>query len=311
VVVYGNIQPMTTTQKYALITGGTSGIGYELSKLFAKDGYNLIIVSRSDERLDDVAREFEQQFGIEVKTLSKDLFKPGAAKEVYEQTTQWGININVLVNNAGQAEYGAFAETDLDRDIDLVHLDIIALMSLTKYYLKDMLARNEGRILNLASSLAKSPTPLMAVYAASKAFVLSFTEALIQEVKDTNVTLTALLPNATDTDFFHKAKATETVAYKKMTFYKPEEIASAAYEGLMAGTDKVVPGVINKIQTAFNNILTDSGATAVAATMMAPSTSGKQHTGHLASSEERTAINSQTGNSQGDLTSHEGHVHED
>jgi short-subunit dehydrogenase len=302
---------MTTNSKYALITGGTSGIGYELSKLFAKDGYNLIIVSRSDERLDDVAREFEQQFDVEVKTLPKDLFKPGAAKEIHEQTTQWGITVDVLVNNAGQAEYGAFAETDLDRDIDLVHLDIIALMSLTKYYLKDMLARNDGKILNLASSLAKSPTPLMAVYAASKAFVLSFTEALIQEVKDTNVTLTALMPNATDTDFFHKAKATETVAYKKMTFYKPEEIALAAYEGLMAGTDKVVPGVINKIQTAFNNILTDSGATAVAATMTAPSTSGKQHTEHLASSEERTAINSQTGSTQGDLSSHEGHAHED
>jgi len=302
---------MTTNQKYALITGGTSGIGYELSKLFAKDGYNLIIVSRSDERLDDVAREFEQQFNIEVKTLAKDLFKPGAAKEVYEQTTQWGIPVNVLVNNAGQAEYGAFAETDLDRDIDLVHLDIIALMSLTKYYLKDMLARNEGKILNLASSLAKSPTPLMAVYAASKAFVLSFTEALVQEVKDSNVTLTALMPNATDTDFFHKAKATETVAYKKMTFYKPEEIAEAAYEGLMVGTDKVVPGVMNKVQTAVNNILTDNAATAFAGTITAPSTSGKQHTEHAASAEERTHINNQTGNSQGDLTSHEGHVHED
>ncbi|CAM3833696.1 SDR family oxidoreductase [Mucilaginibacter galii] len=302
---------MTTTQKYALITGGTSGIGYELSKLFAKDGYNLIIVSRSDERLDDVARQFEQQYNIQVKTLAKDLFKPGAAKEVYEQTTQWGITVDVLVNNAGQAEYGAFAETDLDRDIDLVHLDIIALMSLTKYYLKDMLARNEGRILNLASSLAKSPTPLMAVYAASKAFVLSFTEALVQEVKDTNVTLTALMPNATDTDFFHKANATDTVAYKKLVFYKPEEIAEAAYEGLMAGTDKVVPGIINKVQTAMNNTLPDSVVTAMTGGITAESTSGKQHTEHEASAEERTHINNKTGNSQGDLTSHEGHVHED
>lgn len=301
---------MTTTNKYALITGGTSGIGYELAKVFAKDGYNLIVVSRSTERLSAVAAELGQEFGVQVKTIDKDLFKAGAAKELYEQTSQWGIRVDVLVNNAGQAEYGAFAETDLDRDIDLIHLDVIALVSLTKFYLKEMVARNEGKILNLASSLAKSPTPLMAVYAASKAFVLSFTEALIQEVKDTNVTLTALMPNATDTDFFHKANATDTVAYKKLTFYKPEEIAAAAYEGLMAGTDKVVPGVINKVQTFINNALPDSVVTAMTGGITAESTSGKEHTEHAASAAERASINDRTGNSQGDYKGHDGHVHE-
>jgi len=299
-----------TTNKYALITGGTSGIGYELAKLFAKDGYNLVIVSRSTERLNAVAQEFGQEFGIQVKIIEKDLFKAGAAKEVYEQTSQWGIRVDVLVNNAGQAEYGAFAETDLDRDIDLIHLDVIALVSLTKFYLKEMVARNEGKILNLASSLAKSPTPLMAVYAASKAFVLSFTEALIQEVKDTNVTLTALMPNATDTDFFHKANATDTVAYKKLTFYKPEEIAAAAYEGLKAGTDKVVPGVINKVQTFINNALPDSVVTAMTSGITAESTSGKEETEHAASAAERATINDRTGSSQGDYKGHDGHVHE-
>jgi short-subunit dehydrogenase len=301
---------MTTTNKYALITGGTSGIGYELAKVFAKDGYNLVIVSRSTERLSAVAAELGQEFGVQVKTIDKDLFKAGAAKEVYEQTSQWGIRVDVLVNNAGQAEYGAFAETDLNRDIDLIHLDVIALVSLTKFYLKEMVARNEGKILNLASSLAKSPTPLMAVYAASKAFVLSFTEALIREVKDTNVTLTALMPNATDTDFFHKANATDTVAYKKLTFYKPEEIAAAAYEGLMAGTDKVVPGVINKVQTFINNALPDSVVTAMTGGITAESTSGKEHTEHAASAAERASINDRTGNSQGDYKGHDGHVHE-
>jgi short-subunit dehydrogenase len=301
---------MTTTNKYALITGGTSGIGYELAKVFAKDGYNLVIVSRSTERLSAVAAELGQEFGVQVKTIDKDLFKAGAAKEVYEQTSQWGIRVDVLVNNAGQAEYGAFAETDLNRDIDLIHLDVIALVSLTKFYLKEMVARNEGKILNLASSLAKSPTPLMAVYAASKAFVLSFNEALIQEVKDTNVTLTALMPNATDTDFFHKANATDTVAYKKLTFYKPEEIAAAAYEGLMAGTDKVVPGVINKVQTFMNNALPDSVVTAMTGGITAESISGKQHTEHAASAAERASINDRTGNSQGDYNGHDGHVHE-
>lgn len=305
------VKDMSNINKYALITGGTSGIGYELSKVFAKDGYNLIIVSRSDERLEEVAREFEQMFNIEVKTIAKDLFKPGAAKEVYEQTTQWGITVNVLVNNAGQAEYGKFIDTELERDIDLVHLDVIALMSLTKFYLKEMVARNEGKILNLASSLSKQPTPLMAVYAAAKAFVLSFTEALIQEVKDTNVTLTALMPNATDTDFFHKAKAVDTVAYKKMTFYTPQEVAEAAYEGLQAGTDKVVPGVINKINMITNDLLPDKAVAAMGTMLTAPSESGKQHTEHAASAEERATINNKTGSTQGDYNSHEGHVHED
>ena len=302
---------MNIQQKYALITGGTSGIGYELSKLFARDGYNLVLVSRSDERLEEVAREFEEQFNVEVKTIAKDLFKPGVAKEIHEQTAQWGLTINALVNNAGQAEYGAFVETDLDRDIDLIHLDVIALVSLTKYYLKEMVARNEGKILNVASSLAVTPTPLMAVYGAAKAFVLSFTEAVIQEVKDTNVSLTALLPNATDTDFFHKAKATETVAYKKMTFYKPEEVAAAAYQSLQAGEAKVEPGIINKVNNFFNRILPDSVAATVTSGITAPSTSGKQHTEHAASAEERAAITNQTGNREGDFTSHQGHQHED
>ncbi|WP_345951629.1 SDR family oxidoreductase [Mucilaginibacter sp. PAMB04274] len=302
---------MKSNNKYALITGGTSGIGYELSKLFAMDGYNLIIVSRSDERLEEVARELEQQCDIEVKTIAQDLFKPGAAKAIYEQTQQWGITVDALVNNAGQAEYGAFIDTDLNRDIDIIHLDVIALVSLTKYYLKEMVARNDGKILNVSSSLAKSATPLMAVYAAAKSFVLSFTEALIQEVKDTNVTLTALLPNATDTDFFHKAKATNTVAYKKMTFYKPEEVAAAAFEGLKAGSDKVVPGIMNKANMLFNNLLTDNAAAAVTASITAPSTSGKQHTEHAASAEERVTINNQTGSTEGDFPSHEGHDHKE
>ncbi|QJD96774.1 SDR family oxidoreductase [Mucilaginibacter robiniae] len=302
---------MSNINKYALITGGTSGIGYELAKVFARDGYSLVIVSRSDERLEEVAREFEQMFNIEVKTIAKDLFKPGAAKEVHEQTAQWGITINALVNNAGQAEFGKFVDTDLDRDIDLVHLDVIALMSLTKFYLKEMVARNEGKILNLASSLSKAPTPMMAVYAASKAFVLSFTEALIQEVKDTNVTLTALMPNATDTDFFHKAKALDSMAYKKLTFYSPQEVAEAAYEGLQAGTDKVVPGIINKINMVTNDLLPDKAVAAMTNMMTAHSESGKQYTEHTASAEERAAINNKTGGTQGDYNSHEGHVHED
>ncbi len=157
---------------YALITGGTSGIGYELAKCFADDGYNLIIVARSENALQKVADELQQQYGIKVHTISKDLMIPGAAKEVYQQTQTLGVAVDVLVNDAGQGYWGKFAETDLDREIDLVHLNIIALMSLTKFYLKEMIARGSGKILQLASSLSKAPSPYMSVYAASKAFVL-------------------------------------------------------------------------------------------------------------------------------------------
>ena len=167
----------------------------------------------------------------------KDLFVPGAAKEVYTETSQQGFEIRYLVNDVARS-VGKFVETDLDREIDLIHLNIIALFSLTKYYLKDMVQRQEGRILQVSSSLAKAPTPYMSVYAASKAFVLSFTEALTSEIKGTNVTMTALLPNATDTDFFHKSGSEHTVTYRETSLYTPAEVASAGYEGMMLGEAK-------------------------------------------------------------------------
>lgn len=302
-----------TQGKHVLITGGTSGIGYELAKQFAADGYNLTLVARAADRLQAVSEELKQQHGIQVNTIEKDLFKPGAAREIYDQTKELGLTIDVLVNDAGQGEYGKFAETDLDREIDLVHLDIIAVISLTKFYLKEMIARNDGKILQLASSLSKAPTPYMAVYAASKAFVLSFTEALIEELKDTNVTLTALLPGATDTDFFHKAGAETTVTYKETPLYEPEQVAKAGYEGLMSGKSKVIPGVINKTQAAMSTILPDGAVTAMMDKQMKQSDKedGKESITHAASAAERESINKSTNKGDKDLHDHEGHVHEE
>jgi short-subunit dehydrogenase len=299
-------------KEYALITGGTSGIGYELAKCFAKDGYNLILVARTQDALSSVSAELATQFGITVKTIAQDLMIPGAAKQVHKQVQSMGVSVDVLVNDAGQGYWGKFAETDLDREIDLIHLNVIALMSLTKYFLKDMLANGKGKILQLASSLAKAPSPYMSVYAASKSFVLSFTEALVQELKGTNVTITALLPGATDTDFFHKSEAEQSIEYKETSIYDPAEVAKAGYEGLLSGTDKVVPGFKNKLQGAMGAILPDR---LVAANMgqhlqESEKAGGREEITHQRSAEERDRIMRQTGKAAGDLEGHEGHVHE-
>ena len=303
----------TNQGKTALITGGTSGIGYELAKQFAGDGYNLVLVARAADRLQDVSEELKQQYRVQVQTIEKDLFIPGAAKEIYDKTKEMGLTIDVLVNDAGQGVYGKFTETDLDREIDLVHLDIISVVSLTKYYLKEMVARNEGKILQLASTLSKAPTPFMSVYAASKAFILSFTEALIEELKDTNVTLTALLPGATDTDFFHKAGAENTVTYKETPLYNPEEVAKAGYEGLMNGKSKVVPGAMNKTQAFMSTLLPGGAVTGMMNKQMKESEKegGKEGITHAASAAERSSINKNTHDNDGDLQQHEGHVHEE
>lgn len=293
----------TENAKHALITGATSGIGYELAKLFAKDNYNLVLVARNRENLELAAREMQALSDqIHVHIVEADLFEPGAAEEIYAKTSALGITVNVLVNNAGQGEWGKFSNTDLQREIDIVQLNIVAMMSLTKLYLKDMLARNEGRILQLASSASKAPSPYLAVYAATKAFVLSLAEALITEIEDSDVTITALRPGPTDTDFFHKAKGENSTAYKEMPMYTPEEVAKAGYKGLMAGDAVVMPGAMNKFQESMNTILPDSKVAKTMEKQMEPSTKpdGKTEINHAASARERESINDLTNGTDGD-----------
>jgi short-subunit dehydrogenase len=301
----------TTVKNYVLITGGTSGIGYELARCFAAQGYPLILVARSEEGLAEVAGELLQQYGVLVHRMAKDLMVPGAARELYEEIALRDLTVDILVNNAGQGHYGLFTETDLDREVDLIHLNVLSLVSLTKYFLKEMKERGRGRILQVASSLAKAPSPYMAVYAASKAFVLSFTEALIQEVKDSGVTLTALLPGATDTDFFHKAGAENTKEYRETSLYDPAEVAHAAYEGLMSGSSQVVPGTKNKLQGMMGATLPDKLVAANMKNHLSPSEKeeGRSEITHDASARERDRIERQTGKPDGDMNRHQGHDH--
>ena len=254
----------TDVGKTALITGASSGIGRELATLFAKDGYNLVLVARSEDKLQELANKFKQQFGTSsVTVIEKDLSKPEAPQEIYDEVTRQQITVNVLVNDAGFGEYGRFAtETDLQNELSVIQVNLTALVHLTKLFVKDMVGRNEGKILMLGSIASVMPHPLMAVYGATKSFIYSFSEALRNELSDTDVSVTVLMPGATDTDFFNKAGAMNTRAQELAHTGNPADVAQIGYEALMQGKDKVVPGLFNKVQVASAYVLPDQVVTA-------------------------------------------------
>jgi hypothetical protein len=251
---------MDSKENYALVTGGTSGIGYELVKLLAADGYNLIIVGRYENDLITVADELKQTYDVDVVSIAKDLFDPENAFELHNQVKAKDLRVEILINDAGQGVYGEFKDTDLRRELDIIHLNISSLVVLTKLFLKDMLEHGSGRIMNLSSIASKAPGPWQSVYHGTKAFVQSFTTAVRSEVKDTNVTLTALLPGPTDTDFFNKADMEESKIVQEEKLDDPLQVAKDGYEAMMKGEDKVISGWKNKMQVSMANVMTDSAA---------------------------------------------------
>jgi short-subunit dehydrogenase len=288
--------------QYALITGATSGIGYELAKLFARDGFNLILVARNSALLQQTSDELKQQYGVEITPLAKDLFDGNAAEQIYNKTKEMGITVNVLVNNAGQGEWGPFVETDLQRDLDIIQLNMASMVSLTKYFLQDMVKRNEGKILQLGSEAGTTPMPLLAIYAATKAFVISFSVALADELRDTNITVTVLLPGATDTDFFHKAHQENTVTYREKELLSPEEVAKDGYDALMNGETKIIAGAKTKMHVFMADMLGDKASAANMRKQMEPSKKqeGRKEPSHAASKRERENIDQKTGDGAGD-----------
>jgi uncharacterized protein len=251
---------MATNRNYVLITGATEGIGYELAKLFAADHYNLVIVARSAAELETTAQELRQH-GIEVVTIAKDLFKREEAFALCDEVDNQGIQVDILVNNAGQGVYGLFKDTDIRRELDIIDLNISSVIILTKHFVKKMIHRNAGKILNLASIASTVPGPWQSVYHGTKAFVLSFSEALRSELADTDITVTALLPGATDTDFFEKADMERSkVAQDRSKMSDPADVARDGYDALMAGRDKVVSGFKNKMKVAMSNFMPDTAS---------------------------------------------------
>ncbi|WP_210490132.1 SDR family NAD(P)-dependent oxidoreductase [Rufibacter aurantiacus] len=262
---------MANNTQYALITGGTEGIGYELAKIFGQNGYNLILVARDQTELDQRAAELRQNHGVEVVTLAKDLFLRQAPFEVYDEVKARGLRVDVLVNNAGQGQYGEFVDTDINRELDIVQLNIGAYLTFTKLYLKEMVARNEGKILMVSSIGGEMPGPLQSVYHATKAFVTSFSEAVQDEIKETNVTLTKLLPGPTDTEFFHKADMEESKMVKEQDLDDPAKVAKDGYEALMAGKLEVISGMRSKMMVGATKLMPDNMVAATMHKMSKPS----------------------------------------
>jgi len=227
---------------WALITGASAGIGCELARLFAADRHNLILVARDQARLDALAAELRAQHGIQTRVLAQDLAAPAAAQKIFDALRD--TPVSVLVNNAGFGVFGLFAEEDLRAQTEIIQVNVTALMELTHLFVRPMLARRRGRILNVASTAAFQPGPTVSVYYASKAFVYSFSYALADELAGSGVTVTTLCPGGTRTEFFARA------GHRPMhgaALMDARIVAQIGYRGLLRGQRVVIPGALNRI----------------------------------------------------------------
>ncbi len=240
--------------KFALITGASSGIGYELTQLFARDGYGVVMVARDEKRLLGAAAKIMESSNVPIKTIAIDLALPGAPFQLYQDLKRDNYNIEYLVNNAGFGGSGKFAETDWDYENMMIQVNIVALSQLTKLFLKDMAARNSGRIMNLASIAGFQAGPLMSVYYATKSYVLLFSEALANEMKGTGISITALCPGPTRTEFQSTAGVEKARLFRSIMVMSAEKVAKIGYKGMMAGKTVVIPGILNKIMIESERI---------------------------------------------------------
>src|SRR5437764_7004485 len=235
----------------ALITGASSGIGLDLARLFAKDGCDVVLVARSEGKLRELAAELERGGGVTAHVIALDLARPDAAEALVQRLP---ADVDILVNNAGFGVAGPFVETDLAKELEMIQVNIVALTQLTKLLLPKMVARRRGRVLNVASTAAFQPGPLMAVYYATKAYVLSFSEAIADELRDSGVTVTALCPGPTATGFAVVADMTASRLFNVAKPMSSAAVARAGYAAMRRGRRVVIPAVKNKLLTQSSRV---------------------------------------------------------
>ncbi len=239
----------------ALITGAASGIGYELAKLFASDNCDLVLVDKDQVGLARVAQELSRTYGISSYTLVKDLSSKHAPLEIYEELTSEGLELDVLVNNAGYGLSGEFREINLEDQLNMIQVNISAVVALTGYLLPQLLKRDSAAILNVASIAAFQAGPYMSTYFASKAFVLSFSEALAQELAGTTVSVTSVCPPPTNTGFAARAGAQGSFAFNQHFMMSVKDVAKEAYDGLKVKRVIVLPGATTKLAVMLSRFI--------------------------------------------------------
>lgn len=233
---------------YVLITGSTSGIGKEFVKIFAENGYNIVLTSSSSEALIKLKEEVDKKYkDIKTFVICKDLAKEESPKEMFDELKENNITVTILINNAGFGYFGKFIDSDINKNNNLLSVNNFSLCNLAYYFGKDMAKRKYGKILNVASIAAFEGGPYMATYFASKAFVLSFSEALSLELKDDNVSVTCLCPGPTKTNFEKNANLQKSFMFKKMKTCTPEYVAKVGYNALMNNKTIVTAGITNKL----------------------------------------------------------------
>lgn len=249
--------------KTALITGASGGIGEALAWKMAGNDINLVLVARSEEKLKQLAEALKQKHKVKAEYVVSDLAQPDAPAELFTKTESMGLTIDYLVNNAGFGNFGLFAETEWEKEAEMIQLNISALTALTKYYVQPMVQQKSGRILNVASTAAFQPGPLMAVYYATKAYVLSFSEALANELAEHKVTVTALCPGPTKTGFADAADMAGSNLFQSGMVATAKEVAEYGYRAMMAAEVVAIPGVINKLMAKSVNFLPRKAVTAL------------------------------------------------
>ena len=235
----------STIRETVLITGASKGIGYELTKLFAKDSYNLILVARDEAKLKEIKKDFSNKYNIDILIIVKDLSKPNAALDIFKKTTEKRITVDILVNNAGIGDFGNFHTEKTSKISEIMHVNIVSLTELTRLFLAKMIEKKKGKILNVSSLAAFQPGPYMAVYYASKAYVQSFSEAITNELSGTGITVTTLCPGPTKSGFQHEVGSEKSRLSKLHLLSSSEDVAKDAYKALINGEKNIIPGFIN------------------------------------------------------------------